>query len=1170
MNRNRNKKGMKKRKTERKGFSLIELLAVLVIIGILSFFAVTGVTRYIRQSKEVKNEENVKNIKMAAQMYMQANRSSLPKNIGESIILDVRTLRDTNYLKEDITNSKGESCMQSNVRIYHYDRDEYSYYVRMACGDKPSPSETEGIPSPKIKLDLHNDNDKEITDTTAVRDIYFTSTIWGSDGSEEKYSDLGISSYSYEIYVGFLNDDEADTADESDVRYQLVESNQNIAGGLKHKIEIQSKKTSEYVDLSGYSVVKVIVSAVNEQGKSNQVVKFSQKLNDSVAPLCTKLEGKKYFEGEAENDNDWLNKEAYYQYLHSGVVESSYRTDSYETKCFKNANHSFTVMVNCDDGLGSGCVRDSFVRTWPNGDFSGEPDPETKQDTGVNYHFGARWATITIKDNADNSTNCFVRANVDLQAPTLKVTVYKVENYERYPLFTKEISNENIDDNGKGDTVSISCADEDDKDKACPGDLAVSSTGELWMNAANYKEGSLEVDVEMKDNLYLHDYTWELNSPYVGSKGKVGDATLDNARVEQGNSSIIRKVYSNNNADTYLNQEEKRPGNLKDSNVEVSTVREIVQGLKINREGKRYAKFTACDKAGNCTTVKLYFNIDVTAPPIPNPQYLKNKSKTGYDPADKTNYMRDESNHWSNEAVMAYIPKSYARDNETKTNQKAELSGFDHFNYYYAQQSGRNGIYYSWKTAPEKKLSNAGSGNYQYNFVISDQGTHKISFTSCDKAGNCTKKPVDDDYVRVDTYAPTCSTRKEPNDSSWHNSPVTVYGDCTESTKISSAFASGCARYEDGSTSIHHQYFMDMNSSYAGPADLNNKGYIQDYAGNKANCDYKTVKIDTLNPTCSHGSYCSRYYYETYCPPYGYCRTRKVCDTMTFWLSCSDGKRNGVSSGCTSPSYVSKNFSAYSDNGYSFNTVFKDSAGNSVDCKHYESSDETAIDSGPTFSCSIDSTSGVITVSNPKSVSGIADTQYKVVGTSSGHNYSYQRNSAVLQGFSCTQSDTYTAYVKITNNLGTSKEMKCLNTYAVKGCCDGNVTYRDGACSASCGGGTQVREAYSAVDGSRCPGKDQTVSCNTQACQMTVNDCNYRGQTLMNTPFSWDCSSGHVGHYKGYFRYCKDPSTGVYYNRLERSEMMPGVAWDWTLVCPDCGANGCRWTPIPDGGHKHY
>ena len=152
-----------KENLKRTGFTLVELLAAIVIIGILSFFAVTGVTRYIRQSKKVKNEENVKNIKMAAQMYMQANRSSLPKNIGESIILDVRTLRDTNYLKEDITNSKGESCMQSNVRVYHYDRDEYSYYVRLACGDKPSPSNNDVVSPPNIDIHFYN-NDKDNTE----------------------------------------------------------------------------------------------------------------------------------------------------------------------------------------------------------------------------------------------------------------------------------------------------------------------------------------------------------------------------------------------------------------------------------------------------------------------------------------------------------------------------------------------------------------------------------------------------------------------------------------------------------------------------------------------------------------------------------------------------------------------------------------------------------------------------------------------------------------------------------------------------------------------------------------------------------------------------------------------------------------------------------------------
>ena len=53
----------RKKKTNSKGFSLVELLAAIVIVGILSFFAITAVNRYIKQSKEVKNDENVNNIK---------------------------------------------------------------------------------------------------------------------------------------------------------------------------------------------------------------------------------------------------------------------------------------------------------------------------------------------------------------------------------------------------------------------------------------------------------------------------------------------------------------------------------------------------------------------------------------------------------------------------------------------------------------------------------------------------------------------------------------------------------------------------------------------------------------------------------------------------------------------------------------------------------------------------------------------------------------------------------------------------------------------------------------------------------------------------------------------------------------------------------------------------
>ena len=86
----------------KKGFSLVELLAVIVIVGILATLAVAGVTRYVNGARREKR----KNVAMAAQLYLQANRDLLPQNIGEATRIPLSELRSTNYLKEDVTNDR--------------------------------------------------------------------------------------------------------------------------------------------------------------------------------------------------------------------------------------------------------------------------------------------------------------------------------------------------------------------------------------------------------------------------------------------------------------------------------------------------------------------------------------------------------------------------------------------------------------------------------------------------------------------------------------------------------------------------------------------------------------------------------------------------------------------------------------------------------------------------------------------------------------------------------------------------------------------------------------------------------------------------------------------------------------------------------------------------------
>ena len=82
-----------KRKKNEKGFSLVELLAVVVILGLLSAVAIIGVNSIIKNTEKKYYDTQRNTLKMAAQSYTQDNRSSLPKTIGSSTEITLKTLQ---------------------------------------------------------------------------------------------------------------------------------------------------------------------------------------------------------------------------------------------------------------------------------------------------------------------------------------------------------------------------------------------------------------------------------------------------------------------------------------------------------------------------------------------------------------------------------------------------------------------------------------------------------------------------------------------------------------------------------------------------------------------------------------------------------------------------------------------------------------------------------------------------------------------------------------------------------------------------------------------------------------------------------------------------------------------------------------------------------------------
>jgi len=117
-----------------KGFTLVELLAVITILGILSLGTVGYVSNMIDKSKKEQIEQQEKSIIMAAESYFQANRSELPKALGEEKTIEIQKLIDSKYLKEKVQNGNGVDCTaHSTVTVKKESKTRYEYSVLLNC-----------------------------------------------------------------------------------------------------------------------------------------------------------------------------------------------------------------------------------------------------------------------------------------------------------------------------------------------------------------------------------------------------------------------------------------------------------------------------------------------------------------------------------------------------------------------------------------------------------------------------------------------------------------------------------------------------------------------------------------------------------------------------------------------------------------------------------------------------------------------------------------------------------------------------------------------------------------------------------------------------------------------------------------------------------------------------
>jgi len=774
----------KRVKLNQKGFTMVELLAAITILAVVTLIAIKGVSGMIERAKTEKEEEQQKVLTIAAESYLQANSQYKPKTIGEAKYIEVQKLKDANYLKSDITNANGDSCMSNSVvRVYKLSKTEYSYYPYLYCGDEERPA---SIEPPEAYATAY------FTDARGKRyggDDYNPNNIMRYEDISKarikitvrghKTEDIPIDGYSYAI----------ESVDKTGRR--TIYDSGSLSANRNTEVEVFFD-LKDYVDLADGTDFYLKVFVRNIHGGIYEIDSLIESpgsrgsYKDNTAPNCASIQNQ-------AAEGEWINK-------NSAVQER-------------------TITVYCEDGDGSGCVRDTFSRTWPSThQKSAEFGYVQIRDNAGNYNpdpsrvlHGDYLSSTCDPNDFYSNHECCVRVNVDLVSPSVYVVGYKAKA------------------DGKETGEPIYSQSDIETYEESPDTYYISSTKfsrnvDGWLNHKNYPDGVV-FKVNMSDDIGIASYKWETNP------SEIKDPNDPNTKiVAMGNPDSLEWTFDNRNRK--------------------KEAKNIYVGFSEN--GIRKGVLSVTDIAGNTTTYIIETNVakdDIcigcgtgTTSGKVKADLLLNKFAG---PDNKNLGEVYEPKTWSNLSVIASPSPEVAE---------------------FVEETYGSYFYYSVKLDQERNDGFKDTGamrtrNSLYYFDNSleatSNGKNVIKLTACDQAGNCEES---DEYeVWIDTVAPECiiesktSKGQDYYDGHWLKKGINakVTASCSDvKYKNRNYTISDCIE----PLSFSYEYKNNINTMYAGAkgANKNDNGSVSDLAGNVTKCTGNIeVKIDHDDPTCT-------------------------------------------------------------------------------------------------------------------------------------------------------------------------------------------------------------------------------------------------------------------------------------------------------------------------------
>ena len=200
----------------KKGFTLVEVLAVIVLLGVLTAISLPTIRDYIDENKRTFNKQLENQLLLAGKEYFSKNKNLLPRigylekyQDGESKNYVLATeLLSNNYIKNDFVDADKNNCSDSYVIVAkNANTKDYDWHACLICGEgenKNVLTQNDAYCSLNANWDDKEkpycegtinsslgDNNNKIYNSNNI-DLYITPSDNQMDGNNKNYSSIVV------------------------------------------------------------------------------------------------------------------------------------------------------------------------------------------------------------------------------------------------------------------------------------------------------------------------------------------------------------------------------------------------------------------------------------------------------------------------------------------------------------------------------------------------------------------------------------------------------------------------------------------------------------------------------------------------------------------------------------------------------------------------------------------------------------------------------------------------------------------------------------------------------------------------------------------------------------------------------------------------------------------